>query len=101
MHFRVFLKVNVQNGGYFWRVAKISNIFWVLEIPDIYIYIFFFFLGGGVVNGRCWARTSYEEKNESTPPPPPPGVWNVALCDNGSVTPWYHIPHRCYIHFSN
>ena len=22
-----FLKVNVQNGGYFW-VAKISNIFW-------------------------------------------------------------------------
>ena len=27
MHFTVFLKVNVQNGGYF-CVAKISNIFW-------------------------------------------------------------------------
>ena len=22
----------------------------------------------------------------------PPWGWNVALCDNGSVTPWYHIP---------
>ena len=27
--------------------AKISNTFWVLEIPNIYIYIFFFFGGGG------------------------------------------------------
>ena len=29
-------------GDIFWN-AKISNAFWVLEIP----YIFFFFLGGG------------------------------------------------------
>ena len=28
MHFKVFLKVKVQNGGYFFGVAKISNIFW-------------------------------------------------------------------------
>ena len=35
MHFRVFFKVNVQNGEYL-LVAKIS-IFWrVLEIPDIF-----------------------------------------------------------------
>ena len=36
MHFMVFLMAKVQNGGYFWGVAKISNIFWVLEIPDIF-----------------------------------------------------------------
>ena len=35
MHFRVFLKVNVQNGGIF-GVANNSNDFWVLEIPDIF-----------------------------------------------------------------
>ena len=34
--------------GDIFGVDKISNIFWVLEIPDI------FFWGG--VNGRCWAR---------------------------------------------
>ena len=27
-HFRVFLRVKVQNGGIFFWVAKISNIFW-------------------------------------------------------------------------
>ena len=27
MHFRVFLKVKVQNGGYFFGVAKISYIY--------------------------------------------------------------------------
>ena len=27
--------------------AKISNTFWVLEIPNIYIFFFFFFWGGG------------------------------------------------------
>ena len=47
MHFRVSIE------GIFW-VAKVSNIFGVLEIPDI--YLFFFFGGGGGVNGRCWAR---------------------------------------------
>ena len=32
MHFRVFLKVKVQNGGYFFGFAKISNIFfWCLK----------------------------------------------------------------------
>ena len=31
--------------GDFFGDAKISNTFWVLEIPNIYIYIFF--LGGG------------------------------------------------------
>ena len=49
MHFRVFFKVNVQNGEYF-LVAKIKSLSiflffwgggWVLEIPDI-----FFFWGG-------------------------------------------------------
>ena len=27
--------------------AKISNTFWVLEIPNIYIFFFFFLWGGG------------------------------------------------------
>ena len=35
-HFRVFFKVKVQNWGFFLGVAKISNIFGVLEIPDIF-----------------------------------------------------------------
>ena len=48
MHFRVSME-----GIYL--VAKISNIFGVLEIPDI------FFWGGGV-NGRCWPEPTYEEK---------------------------------------
>ena len=46
--------------GIFWGVAKISNIFGVLIIPDI-------FWEGGGVNGRCWSKPTYEEKNESTP----------------------------------
>ena len=49
-----FLKVKVQNGGYFGD-AKIPNTFWVLEIPNI-----FFFGGGGggggEMNGKCWTR---------------------------------------------
>ena len=32
-------------------VAKISNIFGVLDIPE-----FFYLGGGGGVNGRCWAQ---------------------------------------------
>ena len=52
MHFRVFFKVNVQNGEYFFSCLNlVFNFFcWglgVLEIPDIYIYIFFFLGGGG------------------------------------------------------
>ena len=42
-----FLKVKVQNGGYFWGLLKFQIFFGVLEIPDI------FFLGGRGVNGRC------------------------------------------------
>ena len=41
-----FLKVKVQNGGYFLVLLKFQIFFGVLEIPDI-------FWG---VNGRCWAR---------------------------------------------
>ena len=33
--------------GIFWGVAKVSNIFRVLDIPDISSF-FFFFEGGGV-----------------------------------------------------
>ena len=46
MHFRVFFKVQVQNGGYcFGMLKNFKYFFGVLEIPEI------FFL----VNGRCWA----------------------------------------------
>ena len=36
MHFRIFYKVKVQKREYF-LVAKISNFFWVLETPDIFL----------------------------------------------------------------
>ena len=39
--------------GIFLGVAKISNIFRVLDIPDI---SFFFFLGGGGLNSKCWVQ---------------------------------------------
>ena len=42
MHFWVFFKAKVQNGGYFGGVAKISNIFGCSSN-----FFFFFFLGGG------------------------------------------------------
>ena len=46
MHFRVFFKVKVQNGGYFLGLLKFQIFFGVLEIPDIFFEL----------NGRCWAR---------------------------------------------
>ena len=66
MHFWVFFKVKVQNGGYFFwggGLLKFQIFLGVLEIP--------FFLGGGGggggVNGRCWARM---KKKMRVPPPP-------------------------------
>ena len=35
MHFRVFLRSRYRRGAFFW-VAKISNIFGGLEIPDTF-----------------------------------------------------------------
>ena len=57
-HFYAFYGLFLS-GGYS------SNIFGVLEIPDI-----FFRGGGGGVNGKCWARAYVWKQNESTPPPP-------------------------------
>ena len=37
-----FLKVKVQNGGYFLGLLKFSNIFW-----EYLKFLIFFFLGGG------------------------------------------------------
>ena len=37
--------------GIFLGVAKISNIFRVLDIPDI-----IFWGGGGGLNSKCWVR---------------------------------------------
>ena len=42
---RSFLKVKVQNRGYFLGLLKFQIFFGVFDIPDIF-----------VVNGRCWAR---------------------------------------------
>ena len=50
--------------GMFLGVAKIPNIFGVLEIPD-----FFFGGGGGGVNGRCWVRVYVWRKNRVSPLP--------------------------------
>ena len=33
--------------GIFLGVAKITNNFWVLDIPDFFFFFFFFFWGGG------------------------------------------------------
>ena len=38
MHFRVFLNGQGTERVIFFRVAKISNIFRVLEIPDIFLW---------------------------------------------------------------
>ena len=51
LHFRGFSKGQGTERRIFFGVAEISNIFGVLEIPDI-----FFWGGGGGVNSRCWAR---------------------------------------------
>ena len=32
-----YLKVNVQNGGYFWGLLEFQIFFGVLEIPDIFL----------------------------------------------------------------
>ena len=61
MHFRVFLKVMVQNGGYLFGLVKFQIFF-------LGCLKFLIFLG---VNGRCWARVYVWRKNKSTPPPPP------------------------------
>ena len=54
--FGVYVKQPLRSSsmGVFFGVAKISNIFGVLEIPDIFYFLFFFFfffffffLGGG------------------------------------------------------
>ena len=42
MHFWVFFKIKVQNGGYFGRLLKFQIFLGVLEIP-----VFFVFFGGG------------------------------------------------------
>ena len=59
MHFRVFLKVKVQNGGYFLGLLKFQIFFGVLEIPDIFW-------------SERWmlGPSPYEEKMRVPPPPP-------------------------------
>ena len=43
--------------GIFLGVAKISNIFRVLDIPDnSFFFFFFFFGGGGGLNSKCWVQ---------------------------------------------
>ena len=54
MHFWVFFKVNVQNGGILGGLLKFQIFLGVLEI--LIFFLFFFFWGGGGMNGRCWAR---------------------------------------------
>ena len=51
MHFMFFFKGQGTEWGIFWGVAKLSNIFGVLEIPYflyLFIYLFFFFCFWGV-----------------------------------------------------
>ena len=51
MHFIVFSKGQGTEWGIFLGVAKFFNIF-----LGCLKFLIFFFLGGGGVNGRCWAR---------------------------------------------
>ena len=52
--------------GVFFGVAKVSNIFLLLDIPD------FFFGGGGGRRSDAGSEPTHEEKMRV--PPPPPGV---------------------------
>ena len=47
MHLWVFLKVKVQNGGYFWGLLKFHFFFWGGGGCWKFRIFFFFFLGGG------------------------------------------------------
>ena len=57
MHFWVFFKVKVQNGGILGGLLKFQIFFGVLEFPVFFfvffLLFFFFWGGGGGVNGRC------------------------------------------------
>ena len=64
-----FLKVKVQNGGFFW-VAKISNMFW----GCLKFLIYFFFLGGGGEREMLGPSLRMNKKYK-VPPPPPPVTW--------------------------
>ena len=59
MHFGVFFKFSVQNGGILGG-AIISNIYiYFFFLGGVLKFIFFFWgggLGGWGVYGRCWAR---------------------------------------------
>ena len=67
MHFQgLFLRSWSRTGDILWG-AKISNIFGVLGIPDIFFF----------VKGTCWARAYVWRKKwehpHAPPPPPTPG----------------------------
>ena len=80
MHFKTFLKVKVQNWGYFLGLLKFQIFFGVLEIPD-----FFFW-----VKGRWWVRAYVCRKNESTSPGALPGL-PADACDFGLLSPRWRI----------
>ena len=59
VHFRVFFKVKVQNGGIFGGLLTFQIYIYIFLKFLLCVFFFFFFLGGGGgggVNGRCWAR---------------------------------------------
>ena len=66
MHFRVFFKVKVRNGEYFFSCLNLNFLFGGGGGGCLKFLIFF--IGGGV-NGRCCARAYVWRKNESTPRP--------------------------------
>ena len=71
MHFRVFFKVKVQNGGIFGGCQNFKYFLGVLEIPD---FFFFFFWGGGG-GGRtvdAGPELTFEYKKREYRPSPPP-----------------------------
>ena len=49
MHFRVFFKVKVQNGGYFFGLLKFQIFFLgcLKFLIYLFFFFFFFFFGGG------------------------------------------------------
>ena len=54
MHFWVFFKVKVQNGGYWGGgLLKFQIFLGFLKFLFFFFFFFFFFGGGEGVNGRC------------------------------------------------
>ena len=88
MYFRVFFKLDVQNGDIFLG-CNFFNYFWGCLI----FLLYFFFRGGGEVNSKCWPKSTFQEKMR-VPPPPPPGSRPLQRQENQTQISFYNPLHK-------